>query len=323
MSDAAQGAAAPQSPTPSEASASVEAQSTPEVAQSQEGAPVANLNEGQQEAVEQAIAEGASAAEVKQLIKEFKLKVNGKEVVKKYKNDEELIRDLQLGMANQGGMAKARELEKLYEKEIKRLQQNPWEVLQELGHDPLKLSESKLQEWVEEQKKSPEQVEFEKMQRELQSAREELKRQKEESEQSRMTQLQKQAAAEIDKQIQDELSAHKTLPNSRKTVSKIADALLWAMENGFPDATVKDVIPMVEQDIRDEMNEFVTNLPEEVMEQYFGQKNIERLRKKRIAQARAQATNAVQMPEVSRPAQPKEEKQKISARDFFKNPLGY
>lgn len=270
--------------------------------------------------VDEAVAAGASPQEVKEMIKEYKLKIGGKEVVKKYKSDEELIRDLQIGEANKNGMSKARELEKLFEKELNRLKSNPWEVLQELGHDPYAMSEEKLNEWVEQQKKTPEQRQFEQMQKELQEARSAAKKREEELEQVKMEKLRNEASKQITEDIETTLAGNPNLPKSAKTIGRIVDALTWAYDNGFPEATVKDVIPMVESDIRRETQEFFSNMDEGLFEQYLGQKNVERFRKKRLAQMKQ--ASAADIPQVSKPKvdQPKE---KISAREFFKDPLKY
>lgn len=270
--------------------------------------------------VDEAISAGASPQEVKKLVKEYKLKIGGKEVVKKYNSDDELIRDLQIGEANKNGMSKARELEKLFEKELNRLKSNPWEVLQELGHDPYALSEEKLNEWVEQQKKTPEQRQFEQMQKELQEARAAAKKRDEDLETMKFEKLKNEASKQITEDIETTLAGNPNLPKSGKTIGRIVDALTWAYDNGFPEATVKDVIPMVEADIMKEQQEFFANMDEGLFEKYIGQKNIERFRKKRIAQMRQ--TNAAEVQQVSKP-KTEQIKEKVAAKDFFKNPLKY
>lgn len=300
-------------------------QASPQDSSSQQASPQASsseLNASQQEQVENAIEEGASPQEVKSLIKNLKLVVNGKTIERKIDlmDEKALIRDYQLAESNKQGMSKARELEKLFEQELSRLKSDPWSVLQELGHDPYALAEGKLNEWVDEQKKSPEQVEFEKMQRELSQARDELKKREVREKEMREKQTLDQATREINSQIDDALSATKTLPNTPKTRSRIADALIWAMENGFSEAQVSDVIPLVERDIKEEMQSFISEIPEDFMESYLGQKNMEKLRKKRLAQVKKVGTASTV--EMSKPVA-QAPKKKISAREFFKDPTKY
>lgn len=277
-----------------------------------------------QDQVAQAIEQGASPQQVKNMIKEFKLKVNGKEVVKKIDLSDEkaLMQELQLSEANKLGMSKARELEKLFEKEIMRLKSSPWEVLQELGHDPYALSEQKLNEWVEQQKKSPQQIEFEKMQKELAEARQRETERKEELERIKYEKLKDQATREIQQDIETALAGNPQLPKSNKTISRIVDALDWAYNNGFPEATVKDVLKLVEDDIKKETQEFFSNMNEDMFESYMGQKNIERMRKRRLAQMKKEAaTSASEVKPVSMP-KAKEPGEKVRAQDFFKNLKG-
>ena len=91
----------------------------------------------------------------------------------------------------------------------------------------------------------------------------------------------------------------------------------WAMDNGYPDATVKDILPAVKKEIKDEFNEFVSQLPEELMETYIGKNNIEKLRKKRLAAAKAAPQNVEARP-VATPKAEEKEIEKLNQRDFFR-----
>ena len=277
-----------------------------------------------QNAVEDAIASGASKKEVQNLIKEFQLKVNGKVINKQIDlSDENNLRnELQLAAAARQSMQEAANLKKMYEKEVGRLKQNPWEVLQELGLDPDELAELRIQQRIEEMKKSPEQLERERIQVELQAAREEARRLKEERDATQFEQLKEQAAAQIEVEIEQALDSHKTLPKSRHIVKRIADSMLWAINNGFDDVTAEDVMPLVEKEWRDEMSRLMDDSPEDILEQLIGQRNIERLRAKRLnAMNTSNAKTAASIKSTSASVQKKNEapKEKIKQRDFFRN----
>ena len=171
-----------------------------------------------QEVVEDAIASGASKQEVQNLIKEFQLKVNGKVINKTIdlSDEQNLKNELQLAAAARQSMQESANLKKLYEKEISRLKQDPFSVLQELGLNPDELAEMRIQQRIEEMKKSPEQVEKERIQAELQAAREEAKKLKEERESEQFEKLKEQAAVQIETEIEQALDSHKTLPKSKK-----------------------------------------------------------------------------------------------------------
>ena len=273
--------------------------------------------------VEDALANGASEKEVKSLIRDFQLKVNGKIVNKRIDLSDEnaLKNELQLSAAARQAMQETANLKKMYESEIGRLRQDPFSVLAELGLDPDQLAEMRIQQRIEEMKKSPEQIEREKIQIELQAAREEARALKEERDSSQFEKLKEQAAAQIETEIEQALDAHKTLPKSRHIVKRIADSMLWAMNNGY-DVTAEDVMPMVEKEWRDEMSRLMDDSPEDILEQLIGQRNIERLRAKRLnAMNTSNAKTAASIKSTAASVQKQDiaPKQKVKQRDFFRN----
>lgn len=303
-------------------------QINPEIAEASADEAQLQVSEGSseqqlQDAVETALANGASEKEVKNLIKEFQLKVNGKVINKRIDlSDEAAVRnELQLSAAARQAMQEAANLKKLYESEVSRLKQDPFSVLAELGLDPDQLAEMRIQQRIEEMKKSPEQVEREKIQAELQAAREESRRLKEERESEQFEKLKEQAAIEIENEIEQALDAHKTLPKSRHIVKRIADSMLWAINNGY-DVSAEDVMPLVEKEWRDEMSRLMDDSPEDILEQLIGQRNIERLRAKRLnAMNTSNAKTAASIKATAASVQKQEDKprEKIRQRDFFKS----
>ena len=275
---------------------------------------------GEIDAIEEAVANGdISEKQAQSMIKKFQLKVNGKSYEKEIDlSDENAVRnELQLSAAARQAMSESSNLKKQYEKELARLKQDPYSVLAELGLDPDQLAEMRIQQRIEEMKKSPEQVEREKIQKELQEAREEARKLKEEKETNELTKLQEQAAIQIEDEITKALDAHQTLPKSRHVVKRIADSMLWAMNNGFENVTAEDVIPMVEKDLTEEYNRLMDDAPEEMLERLIGKRNIDRLRAKRVAQAKTSPLNAVKPTANSVKEQKEEPRKKISQREFF------
>jgi len=272
------------------------------------------------EEIEEAIEDGADESVVKEMIREFQLKVNGKNVTKTIDlSDEDAVRrELQLAAAARPAMQESAELRKLYEQEIQRLKSDPWAVLKELDIDPDELAEDRIRQRVEELKKSPEQVDKERIQRELNEARAELNKQKEQAENAKFEQLQMEAATELEGEISKALDGHSTLPQSPKTVSRIADAMLWAMENGFEDVSAGDVIPTVEAEIKQEFNQLMDALGEDAIESFVGKRNMDKMRKKRLNSMKTNNINNIK--EVSK-KEVKEDtsKKKLRYKDYFKN----
>lgn len=277
--------------------------------------------------VAEAIENGASKEEIKEMIKEYELKVNGKTVKRKVDlgDEENVKRILQREMAGQEAMQEAAQLKKLYSQEIDRLKQNPWEVLKELGLDPSDLAEKKLREDIEELKKTPEQIENERIRRELQEYRQKMQNMEKQAEQARFEQLQNEAAVELETEIQEALKAYTTLPSNQMVIEKIADHMLWAIENAEKlginpdDIRVSDVLPSVEKEINSRFNEFFDMLGEDAFEKYIGKRNVERMRKKRLNTMKTNnVSNIKESTEKLAEESSKPGKQKVRSKDFFK-----
>lgn len=281
-----------------------------------------------QEQVEQAIEEGASKEEIKQMIEEFELKVNGKTVKKTldWNDKEEIKRQLQLAAVSHQSMQKSREQEKAFEEEVRRLLSNPKEVLREMGLDPSKLAEDWLTEEVEQLKKSPEQVERERIEKEVQQLRSELKKREDSEKQSKMLYLQEQEGVKLNKEIEEALHAHKTLPDVPKIRARIADAMLFAIENAERlgiDASkvrVEDVIPTVESELRTEMSGLLDILPEDAFEAWGVHKAAERARKKKMESIKKGTSINVTPTTKSLESQENNNKaSKVRLKDYFRN----
>lgn len=262
-----------------------------------------------EDAIEEAQEEGASAEEIASMIREFELKVNGKTINKKIDlSDEEAVkRELQKAYAGQQAMQKSAELEKIYAQEIERLKSDPFSVLEELGLDADELAELRIQQRIEEMKKSPEELAREQMQRELEEARQKLREQEDRAKEAEFAKLQEEAARALDDEISTALDAHTTLAASPYIVKKVADTMMWAMDNGFEDVTASDVLDTVEAEVKKEISSMMSQLPEEVMEAYLGQKNIDRLRQKRIKAVKETKNVSNLKKESAKPVEKKEE----------------
>jgi hypothetical protein len=312
-----------------EATEEVVEQETPTESEKAETQVQSENDEDFKQEVEDAIEEGATEQEIQEMIKEYKIKVNGKEKTVKLdlSNEEDIIRKLQLAEMSHLSMQQKRELEKEYEQEVKRLLQDPKSTLKELGLDPLKLGEEWLRQEVEDRKKSPEMRAKEQLEKELAEARRKLQEQEEQSKNARMAQLQVEEAQKLEVEIEQALDAHKTLPRSPKTVARIADALLWTMDNAETlgidpeQVTVEDVIPTVENEIRRELASFMDELPEELMEEYIGKKNLERLRKNRLTAMKPNNVSSVK-PVAKKEIEKEQQsgkKSKLKMKDYFNN----
>jgi hypothetical protein len=254
--------------------------------------------------------------------KMINFKSNGKDYTFDLSNEEQmqqLIKMAQLGDGAQAKMQQATETEKAWKKYQEDLRSNPWKILQEEGFDPDELAEARIQQIIDEAQKSPEQKAQEKMEAELEALRKQIKEKEESEKRSEMERLQYEAEIELDQQITEALNSTTELPKSPYVVKKIADAMLFAMNNGFEDITPSQVIPIVSKDINKELQQMFDVMPEAVMEKYIGQKNMERLRKNRLKKMR-QTKNINNVKQTGKIEEKKKsESDKKLAREFFSN----
>lgn len=277
----------------------------------------------------EAVENGASEQEIKNMIKEFELKVNGKTLRKKIDlSDEDAVRrELQKAYAGQLAMQEKAELENALKSRVNDWKNNPWQFFEEIGLDADELAEIRLAQRLEEMKKDPAELEREQRERELQDLREQLKAKEEREKQLEYERMQEEAAMQLDIEISEALDAHPTLPATPRVIRQIADTLAWAITpqneggGGFdPDEiSVSDVLPTVEAEIRKEISSLMEALPEEMIEQYIGNKGIEKLKKKAIAKVKKAPKSAKSL---NKPSAPKEEikvepKKKGRLDDFF------
>lgn len=273
-----------------------------------------------QDEISEAIENGASEEEVKSMIKSFELKVNGKTFTKELDlSDENAVKsELQKAYAGQQAMQKVRELEKSYEQALSELQSNPAKFLSEMGLDFDELSYNHLKSLNEQMQKSPEEQAREAMQRELEEARAEAQRLKEEKEAVEYERVYAEQQKALNDEIENALSAHKDLPPTQKTFQRIAETMLWAIENGFEDVKVEDVIPTVKTEIEKEMQTMFNDMPLEFYEKFIGKQNMEKLRQERLSRAKA-APEQVKVKETAVESQKEKKKDKVRAKDYFKN----
>lgn len=301
-----------------EASAAPESEESNEELSPEEAEELSVLQEETQDAINNA----ESEEEVQEIIKEYRIKVHGKEFVKQFDptDADEVTKVLQMLEANKHSMQEKAELEKLYKQELMGAKENPWEFLKQLGHDPDKLTEAYLEQKIEEFKKSPEELEKEKLMAEIQEMREREKQAREALEAEQSAKLQQEQFSAIQSEMDDVLSANtSSLPDCPRTRSKLAEAMLWAMDNEFEDVSVADVAPIVEQELQAEIREIFEALPLDFVEEYIGNSTVEKLRKKRLETLKKKGAEKIQPTTESIKKQEVTEVEKKSMKEFFRD----
>lgn len=238
-------------------------------------------------------------SEAQALKKKLKLKVDGQEIEEEidFADEENLKKHLQKSKAFDKRVSEFSNYKAQVDQLLKMLEEDPEAVLEKMGKNVDDLAEKRLTRRVEEMKKSPEQLEREKMEAELKELRDAKKKADEIAKQSELERMRNEAAQQIETDINQALDTSNSMLPKRnpQVLQRISATMLFAMKNGYPNITAKDVIPLVEKQWKQELNDLFNVLPEDTLEMLVGKNNFDRLRKKRVAQQRSKTQTAKQI----------------------------
>lgn len=265
--------------------------------------------------------------EKRELKKKLKLKVNGREEEREFDlgDDKFLTEMFQKAFSSDERFQKASKVEKdaktRMEQIARMIQEDPESILGEFGHNMDELAEKHIQKRIQELEKSPEQREMEKLRNELEKEmkkREKLEQERQNAENSR---IQEQFARNLNDEISSGLSTS-DIPKSPFVVKRIAEHLIAALDNG-KNVEVKDVIPLVQKQIKAEIRQMFEAMPEDVIESVLGETVSNKLRQRRIKKMKeVKNTSQIQptgQTELAKKTTEEAPASKQTARDFFKN----
>ncbi len=254
-------------------------------------------------------------------------KVNNKvrEVEVDLSNEQEIQRYIQRALAADEKFEEAAAMRKAVGELMQELKTNPKAILahESIGLNLREFAQQILEQELEEMEKSPEQKKLEEMERKLKAYEEEkvkLAREKEEAERARRNE---EALMELDQQISDALSKSE-LPKSPYIVKRIADTMSTAVELGYLDVTVEQIMPFVEQQVSGELSRLFEEAPEatatKLMERLVGKKSLDRYRSQKVAKVRKPAESAGKVTDTggsTRAAAPAQDEKPIKFSDMF------
>lgn len=243
------------------------------------------------EAIDAAEQEGdLTPKEAISLKKKLKLKVDGQEIEEEVDlaDEEYLKRELQKSKAFDKRAKEFAGYKSQVDQLLQLLQNDPEALLEKMGLNVDEFAEKRLTKKLEQLKKTPEQIEREKMQAELEELRNDKKRIQEEKEKADMERLRNEQSTQITNEIVEALDGAKSiLPKKNPLVlQRIAQTMVLAMKNGYPNVTAKDVIPLVEKQWKQEMNSFFAESPEDLIEMLVGKEKLTAWRKSQYAKAK-------------------------------------
>lgn len=269
--------------------------------------------EGQEAASsEQTKEEKKQQAEIKKALKEFELKVNGKskKVALDLDNEDEVKKYLQKAMAADEKFQEASTYKKQAEQLVEMLQKNPLAILKNpaLGLDIRKLAEQVLLEDLEEQQKSPEQKKLEEYERKLKAYEEEKARIEEERKRMQLEEATKRQYEEVETSMITALEKA-DLPAEPFFVRRVADIWASAVESGWEDAKLEDIMPYVEQRLRSDFQSVIKkNADPDRLEKLIGKDVLDGYRKSKVSKVKKTPTTAQQAAQTTT-AKPQEKAQ--------------
>lgn len=309
-------------------------QAPAEAAEQQIESTSQEAGEQQQAAEAQATLENPTATKAEKkaaqkTLKKLTLKIDGQEIEEELpfeipddpKAIEYMKRELQMGRMGQKRAQEKASIEKEVVKFIEELRKNPRKALSDpaIGLDVKKLATEIIEEEIENAKKSPEQLEKEKLQAELQALKEEREKEKKEAEEKEMARLQEEAYERYDMLMSQTLEKS-DLPKTAAVVKKMADYMLIGLQAG-KDVTPDDVLPIVREEIIEDYKQLLNSLPDDEIEKFIGKERINSIRKKSIAKAKqapAAVKAAAKTADTGKVKIEEKQKEKVTFKDFFK-----
>lgn len=269
-------------------------QSTTESTESQELSSDASVQDAA-EVLNDPNASKAEKIEAKKMLKSLKIKFNGKEYDEELPfeipDDEKSVKymqnKLQMDRLARMKSQESADQQKMINQFLTDLKKNPRKVLSDpsIGVDLKKIAAELIEEEIENSRKSPEQLEKEKLEAELKAIKEEREKEKEEFNTRELERLQQQELERYDMLITKAIETS-DLPKSPYIVKKMADYMLMGLQKGV-DVTPDDVLPLVREEMQNDLKEMFAVMPEDVIESIVGKDVINRLRKKNLQKAKA------------------------------------
>jgi len=252
----------------------------------------ADLSDSAQEelqAAEQAVKDAASSkqkeaakAKLEKVQHKYKLKVDGEDVDWEG-SEEDLVRELQLSRKARKDIQKAREYEKEVRSLVELLKSNPAAVLSDpaIGIDVKEFAQKIINQELEEEMKSPDQRERERLEKELEEIRAKAK---EESELRQKMEYERAVQEHETKLEEGFISAleESDMPNSPYLMKRMSDVMLTALEHD-KQISPKQALNIVRKEMRKDLGEMFGASREEILEELLGSDVVKRFNKYQVS----------------------------------------
>lgn len=233
-------------------------------------------------------------AEIKKVLKSYELKVNGKSknIEIDMDNDEEVKKYLQKAMAADEKFQEASNYKKQAEQLVEMLQKDPLSILKNpaLGLDIRKLAEQVLLQDLEEQAKSPEQKKIEDYERRLKEYEDRKTKEDEERKSFQQREAETRHMQDIENSMMTALEKS-DFPADPFFIRRVADYMAAAIESGWEDVTVEQIMPYAEGRMRSDFGGLINKHKDPAkLEKLLGKDVLDGYRKANIAKVKKAPT---------------------------------
>lgn len=295
--------------TPSTATpaATTSQESTQSTSSSQSAAPAQQVANQAAQTLANPNASTAQKVQAAKQLKALKIKVDGQEYEESLPFEipdtqearDYMTRNLQMSKVANKRMGEKAQLENEVRQFLEQLKSNPKKLLTDptYGVDLKKLAAQMIEEEIANAAKSPEQLAKEALENELSELKEQRKKEKEENETREFERIQQMEYDRYDNLMTQTLEKS-DLPKSPYVIKKMADYMLMGLKEGL-DITPEDVLPLVREEILEDIRQMSQAMPLETIEKLFGGDILTKIRKKNVAKAKSQPqTAAAKLPDV-------------------------
>lgn len=220
--------------------------------------------------------------------RQYKLKVDGQEMNWEG-TDEDIVKALQMQGKSQKEIQASSQMKREVAEFLQALKTDPRRVLSDptIGVDVLEFAKQIINDKIQDDLKSPEQLEKERLSKELEDLRNQHKTEKEHREKADYQRLVAQAEADIEEKVQEALETS-GLPKSPYVLKRMADVMLSALE-AKKDISPKQAMAIVKKEMNKDMKDMFAASPEDLLEELLGSDNIKRINKRQLDKVRKQA----------------------------------
>lgn len=287
----------PQSSNPAAPAAITTTEQTVTSTPAQTGAPAVQAQQAADVLANPNATPVQKAQAVKKL-KSLKIKVDGQEydealpfeIDDTKENRDYMTRQLQMSKVANKRMGEKAQLENELRGFFDQLKKNPRKVLADpsIGIDLKKIAAEMIEEEIANSQKSPQQLQLEQLQAELTEQRETNKKAQEEAQKREFERIQQVEYERYDNLMTAAIEKS-DLPKSPYVVKKMADYMLMGLQEGL-DISPEDVLPLVREEILEDIRQMSQAMPLETIEKLFGGDILTKIRKKNVAKAKGNPT---------------------------------